>query len=464
MSLSAEKNAVEFFIWRLKSQIAKLKLRPHPGGLSGPSDWLKLCEALLSTAVGYLTAASDAKTKPDKAVQFLREANKLCNDVYKNLVEMEGSGTDALPYAIVAPMQRWVDDLKIKNVIFFRSLAVANYELRQFQRASYEGIRSPSDNLQLILDQKEKWPYLRITVPGKALSILPHFAIVAHEIGHILYDQAPQNFTIKTSDYTKFQEKVLKKLGQPRLNENDRLFLNAAVRFWGTELFADAIGICMLGPAFFFALCAFMESLGRGNIISKTHPSAVIRRRIAFQKLNRSPKYSFHTSFRKATGVALTERINSNLLNAPQKSDEAIIRTLKGSFSNEEAVILAYLPSLIETIGDQVYDKAEQKIRSLKADLLYTSSRLEADLAEHLENLVNAVPPIESGRLIPEKKPAELVTILNVGWAVLLTRLDRLAVPKEGVELLNAERSEKLHSLLIKAVELSEARKKWITP
>lgn len=461
MSLSAEKNAVEFFIWRLKSQIAKLKLRPHPGGLSGPEDWLNLCEALLSTAIGYLTAASQQGTSESSAIRFLREANKLCNDVYKNLVEMEGSGADALPYAIVAPMQRWVDDLAIKNVTFFRSLAVANYELRQFKRESYEGIRDPSDKLQAILDQKDKWPYLRITVPGKALSILPHFAIVAHEIGHILHERESQAFTLKPSDYAKFEQKVLRKLNRSKLEEHDRLFAREALRFWGTELFADAIGICMLGPAFFFALCAFMESLGRGNIISKTHPSPAIRRRIAFKKLNRSSRYAFQTSFRKATGVALSESMNSNLLDSGSKSDEAIIRTLRGRFSNEEAVILAYMPGLIETIGDEVYQRAEQKIKSLKPDLLYTSSQLEADLAEHLENLVNAVPPIETGRLMFEKKPTELVTILNVGWAVLLTRLDRLAVPKEGVELLNAERSEKLHSLLIKAVELSEARRKW---
>ena len=121
--------------------------------------------------------------------QLLKDVNDLNSDVYKLLVEMEGSGIDDLPYAVVAPMQRWIEDLSIPNVTFFRALSVAKYEISRFRLSDYEGIRHPAEALQLNLADNEKWPYLRITVPSRALGILPHFAIVAHEIGHIVHDK-----------------------------------------------------------------------------------------------------------------------------------------------------------------------------------------------------------------------------------------------------------------------------------
>ncbi|MEY9543200.1 hypothetical protein ABIE85_006260 [Bradyrhizobium diazoefficiens] len=465
MELKAERDAAEFFISRLQSQIVKLELRQYPGDLPGPKDWLRLCEALVETALQYLRAAEDGKASRSSKVKSLKEANRVGNNVYRLLVEMEGAGADALPYAIVAPMQRWIDELGIQNVTFFRSLSVANYELQRFNGDDYEGIRDPSPNLKTILEQQHKWPYLRITVPGKALNILPHFAIVAHEIGHILHDQKAGKFPFSKSDERNFEKRVLQQTSTNEFGEKERIFLHDVTQRWATELFADAIGIRLLGPAFFFALCAFIENIGQGQIASRTHPPARVRRKIAFKNLDHAPKYSFKKSFKKLTGVELTESINSSLLEGDigsLPSHERLIRVLSGRFPANEAAILGFLPDLIETIADKVYKEAERIVSETRPSLLYTSAQFESDLREHLDNLINAVPPIESGMKIGAKVPTELASILNVGWAALLTKLDGLAVREEGAEFLSAEKSEKLHSLLIKAVELSEARRKWM--
>jgi hypothetical protein len=50
---------------------------------------------------------------------------------------------------------------------------------------------------------------------------------------------------------------------------------------------------------------------------------------------------------------------------------------------------------------------------------------------------------------------------LNVGWAALLTRLDRMAKPKGPFVDLVSGKMEQLHELLLRAVELSEARRVW---
>jgi hypothetical protein len=43
----------------------------------------------------------------------------------------------------------------------------------------------------------------------------------------------------------------------------------------------------------------------------------------------------------------------------------------------------------------------------------------------------------------------------------LLTKLDQLKVRTTPDDLLGAEKVERLHDLLLKAVELSEARREW---
>jgi hypothetical protein len=55
-----------------------------------------------------------------------------------------------------------------------------------------------------------------------------------------------------------------------------------------------------------------------------------------------------------------------------------------------------------------------------------------------------------------------LAGILNVGWAALLAKLGDLpdaAVPPGADPI--AQKMEKLHELLLKAVELSDARLTW---
>ena len=64
------------------------------------------------------------------------------------------------------------------------------------------------------------------------------------------------------------------------------------------------------------------------------------------------------------------------------------------------------------------------------------------------------------GDEISAMKPTEFSTIINIGWAVLLSKLSELRV-RTGDDPIGSEKMEKLHGLLLKAVELSEARRLW---
>ena len=93
--------------------------------------------------------------------------------------------------------------------------------------------------------------------------------------------------------------------------------------------------------------------------------------------------------------------------------------------------------------------------------MIYGSQHLLEDLSDHLESLTYLVPPIEH-RKAGSVRATSLAGILNVGWAALLTQLDKMpvAVGASSGDAMSVK-MEKLHELLLKAVELSEARVVW---
>jgi hypothetical protein len=94
--------------------------------------------------------------------------------------------------------------------------------------------------------------------------------------------------------------------------------------------------------------------------------------------------------------------------------------------------------------------------------LIYTPEQLHFDLGDPFEMLSMLVPPIEfRSKPTAEATAMGLASILNIGWATLLTRLDRIPDKGGPPGLIDARRSDQLHQLLLKAVELSEARKLW---
>ncbi len=111
--------------------------------------------------------------------------------------------------------------------------------------------------------------------------------------------------------------------------------------------------------------------------------------------------------------------------------------------------------------GAIVYSHVHQYLKDNAPDALYSSDRYDLDLTNHLQVMLGAVPPIEAGSLEHGKTPTDFATILNVGWAVLLTKLADLQVKINEPDPFGSHRLERLQGLLSKAVELSEARRIW---
>lgn len=132
--------------------------------------------------------------------------------------------------------------------------------------------------------------YLPLTQRGSLLSL----PLLIHEFGHVLYECHRQEMDDLVKD---FQEEVLRHLtpqsvGDPLLAASGTAFRQQAVTRWQTwaqELFCDAVGLAVGGPAFlrafsrhFHALSRDEYALGRDALLRRKHPLTWLRvRRLA---------------------------------------------------------------------------------------------------------------------------------------------------------------------------------------
>lgn len=449
---------VAFYLGRLRTQVRDLGSRTYPGNHSGPQRWLSLVAGLLDTAEHYLSSSTDA-SKDEPAVRTLiTDASHLCSNAYHYLEVMSGADVAELPYPVVHPLQRWFDDLGILQDTFFRTELIENYELRKFERAMFSGIRDPAPSLTDAINQTN-WPILRVTVPGRAMGIIPHFAIVAHEIGHAMMpriDLGPVNATVGAETAEIMARLANLGVASPT---HPIAFLRQVLLNWIEEFAADAFAGFLTGPAALFSLSEFLQ-LARHHGICDTHPSNELRRGTMFKEMAAGTP-SFCSVFKKHSGLELSLEINSSLIVAAPTEAEIMQDMVAAGHSPEEGAAIAALHGSMEPIAQATYGSVRSYLTQNVPNLTYTATDYDADLTNHLAALLAAIPPIEDGLGIVQRTPCNFASIINVGWMVLLTKLDQLRVRTNSDDVLGSEKVERLHDLLLKAVELSEARREW---
>lgn len=454
MGLEKERLSVQFCLRRLRKQTQDLSESQYPGDHPGPKTWLNLVVGLLDTADGYLARAATAPSHND-AVRLASDAARLATFAYTCLSLMRGANIADLEYPLVPPLQRWLDSVGLSNTSFFRAELVANYELVRFGADDFKRIRDPSPSLEAAINQIN-WPLLRITVPSRAFAIIPHFAIVAHEVGHALYNRIPWNMAAFANESQNVVARVQARLGVPALTPEMSKALQQVFSSWFEEFAADSFAAYLTGPAIFFSLADFSQLLAGGYGLSRTHPASDLRRKILFEYLQQGNP-SFVSVFQQHTNQLLTETFNSSLLTGTPDTDQ-IFNDALTVYPKELAAAVAELHQSMPVAVPIIYGQIEAYLKHNHPNAVYTADQYDQDLANHLIPLMAAVPPIEvvHGR---EVIPAEFSTILNVGWTGLLAKLPDLGTGAAGERL--GDKMEGLHDLLLKAVELAEVRRRW---
>lgn len=459
--MESARQACLYYLARLRGEVDRLSALTYPGHHHGPKQWLAIVGGVIDTAVGYLETAADPLTPDLDASALIRDAERLGGNAYDLLQHAHGADASGIPHQIVGPFRRWVDGLGITNTIFFRADHVANYELATFDLRPY--IRNINSPAQTLIDAGAAvdWPFRRVTVPSQAMGILPHFAIIGHELGHAIQDQIKIDISpygMQDADSVSRTEHRLRAAGLT-FTPQDNVKRTKIALSWINELKSDAVGHYLAGPALFFALAAFLELTGHGWGLGETHPPSELRRKLLFDRLSSgSPSYS--DVFEKHTGVRLAVDMNSPHIDSLPPPDD-LFRALSPKLGVVTAAICVELIPLLEALADDIFRGAEAFLGSANAEMIYDPRELDADLGAHLAPLRTLIPPIEA-RTAAGADAASLAGILNVGWAALTTQLPAIPSPSGGNGANDVTRKmEMVHELLLKGVELSEARRLW---
>ena len=282
------RRACGFYLARLRTEILRQRTNVFPGHHPGPRKWLNLIAGFVETAESYIKR-SVTEADPDLAGFWVIEAEEMGNRAYELLEHMAGADADHIPHQVVAPFQRWVNGLDIENTIFFRAEHAANYELSSVEYDIASIIGASASLLEA--ESAIQWPLLRVTVPEQALGMLPHFAVVAHELGHAIEDRVDFNFVNYNSQWQEVLARIENRIGS--LTTDDNILAHQVLSDWVIELKADAVGHYVTGPAFFFAFAGFLELSGHGYGLGDMHPPSIIRLSLLSSHLTKgSPSYA----------------------------------------------------------------------------------------------------------------------------------------------------------------------------
>ncbi len=383
---------------------------------------------------------------------------------------MQGADISELEYSTVGPMQRWIDELNLQQTTFFRAENVVNYELRLIRERDYK-VRDPSPTLQAAITEII-WPLTRITVPSRALGILPHFAIVAHEVGHAIYDDLKPIISTSLAKHSKennsvfdnYYTKLKTRIGSDYDDNQARRITYQILSNWTEEIACDAVAFAMTGPAIFFALSDILQFASANVLFTKTHPPKTLRRAFLYDLMFEETS-NFAQIMKDVAHIDITNNFNSILIAELPDIDILFSEYSKMYGRNDVAAVLSELPTVIHHFGPLICEAVVKAFYSTPPyiGLAYRADTFAKDLETHLEPLLMAVPPIESGPSLAAKLPTDFPTILNVGWIVLLSKLENFEIDATDVpeHLRYGAKAEILHRLLLKAVELSEIRRQW---
>jgi hypothetical protein len=303
-------------------------------------------------------------------------------------------------------------------------------------------------------------------------------AIVAHEVGHAVYRYLPmQQINLMEGGIQEGIERRLASVRDGHLYPGKiETILRIVTDHWKQELAADAVSYFLCGPAAFFALSEFLAYMPKEGFNEKYPPNS-LRRRVLHDAV---VKGGFREVFERHTGAVLSEDFNSPLMVVTPSADKIFEKETNPNYpvrrNPKYSAVFTELPQHILTLVPSIYDAVFRYLSKISPDMIYTPKRLDGDLQNHLRPLLLALPPIEvdgkvrqrertkSSRIdrkLNSKQPVDFASILNIGWAALLTKPSELSIRASGMYDEDCEKMEKMQGLLLKAVELSEALRSW---
>jgi hypothetical protein len=362
---------------------------------------------------------------------------------------VEGSDVHRSPGQLIPTLRRYTQSVLPNSEIVISSKPELNYSIRDIAgplKKLFEG--TPVETSCALLPDQ----LFIVSIPAvESGQVLIH-AVLAHELGHALYDKQELARTILPK--IKLNEDLVRKLaklmyerqrtqGSPtpelRLRKQITEEITQRVNGWVKELCLDAIGMRLFGPALFFAAVHLFVSFAHIDASSDTHPSPRLRIKLMSRMLKQN--YAVDTW---------------------HKDLQSLMADWDAISTGEIPSAGAYDQLALETLTDSVLDLIIEasKVGTLAASN-YTHSRFVADVANLVPFFLNHIPPGELGAC-DCGIPVDLASVINAGWYVYLCNFEKFRKnlhPNDRQTRFSA--TEKLHGLVLKALEISGIRNAW---
>ena len=471
----------------LQEELAAATNRVVADGDRASVRYLQVLEAVLVEHRAAFDVYCNQSQAPERLrLQWLQTVGAGLALVDSTLGRIDGSlPPNSTP--LVAAFSRLLGQLLKDQSAVFLPERFFNYEIVQFHAEQFEP--ALGDRVS-----KYEWPLMLIRLPTGILESPRNHILVGHELGHaiaavdraeikrcdrelkiaqrnnlplpplhapLLPRPAPtmqqlRDITIAMlrTDFPGVKVPSLKRRKQ-KVGGEDFIFLQqfaSAARFlkivvesWLEELFADAIGVCLFGPAYVLTFIDVLFPTGAPERASQDHPPIATRVLQMDALLRRKELGGMY----QALPVPLTARIKPIVKIAKAASLEI---PGAGWTEHERALFLLAQRTIASSVNE-VHNIAIRHCR--EANVLYTGAQLKVDMERYLLRFVrDGVPPI--GDVAVAGGGLTLATILNVGQAVALAYLDGFRKDERR------ERKERdVDALITKAIELMEFQVAW---
>lgn len=332
--------------------------------------------------------------EPDRRTEiFLRGKTNLLDFLHSLMQCIEGADIQNCPSTFIVPIRRMLSRqlgrvgrtdfdfiVKASRAYNYMIWSIDDDINRVFSEARYPNLIASFPT-----------PFFIIECPISERRNIPIHCIFSHEVGHVWYQSSG------------LQNILLPIVQSPSDSINQKLIKAN----WAEELAADAIALCLLGPAFLFSLIYFSGPYCSISHASPSHPPDGLRIQFLCNML-----LSNHRQGGLGYKDAL-EQPNLEYLEQWQTYASNIIRMT--SFTAQFRSIMSSLVSALSPI------MKETKI--LTRRYRYSPKIYKQDVPSLCDNIAEGIPPneiirdINSGKLII----ARAESILNAGWSYLIS-------------------------------------------
>jgi hypothetical protein len=387
--------------------------------------------------LGHLEESYRAGVIPDLETIVVLNQRALTAEELHTLLETSTHRT--LHPALSPTVRTELESLGISGEVLVCGTRDASYEILTFGRDDFQGLVSERD-----LDECD-WPLFVFRVPNVPLDWPLNHVLLYHEIGHAMWKPdelvppplPPELDPSLTKDLIKRMEVgVLARKYQ------------AALASWLEEIYADAIGLVLVGPAYLLAFCRFLGSFFSIDQASLSHPPTGLRIHFLGKALRESGFYD-------ALPPGMRDLVDAWLARAQGQHSRGYQASRMGEESRVIEKLLKPLVATIEVVREDVFRLA----RESAAHQVYSSDWFKNDQVRGNELSSLQIPPIERDA-IPTLEgpgiPLQPARIFSATWSGYIEEASQTSAISDL-----AGRSEYFAQVLLGALDAAEALRMW---